>query len=59
MSRTFRFLYWRVCCVMCTTRKKVRGHEHQHYLHDRHIHEHHCHDQRSDAVAERASEHLE
>jgi len=24
LSRTFRFLYWRVCCVMCTSRKKVR-----------------------------------
>ena len=23
MSRTFRFLYWRLCCAMCTTRKKV------------------------------------
>merc|ERR1711892_17708 len=24
LSRTFRFLYWRVCCVTCTSRKKVR-----------------------------------
>ena len=23
LSRTFRFLYWKVCCVMCTSRKKV------------------------------------
>jgi len=24
LSRTFRFLYWRVFCVMCNSRKKVR-----------------------------------
>merc|ERR1740128_1251272 len=24
MANMFRFLYWRVCCVLCTTRKKVK-----------------------------------
>ena len=38
MSRTFRFLYWRVCCVMCTTRKKVMGHHHLHHAHHHHHH---------------------
>ena len=40
MSRTFRFLYWRVCCVMCTTRKKVISH-HLHRRHHNHYHHHH------------------
>ena len=43
MSRTFRFLYWRVCCVMCTTRKKVMGHHHHHHHHHHQHHHHHHH----------------